>query len=500
MEVKSPIATYWQVGTLSNFTGTQWLPDQGTESALSGSSSTAISQTGRTSLLEPAPTKTFEASVSIEDFASRLLPAPPHATGVSGLAGAEVLGEEGVLARTSTGPGTTYSVTAAVSSGLSTAGSSGGKSAQDTANLAPYLELPLQPEIVTELAHEAVGSATTPAAEAQALVDWFRSGQFKYTLDPPPTPGPDPVVEFLTETRAGYCQQFAGAYGVLARTLGLPTRLVVGFTSGSPGPNGTYLITGSDAHVWPQVYLGPDQGWVSVEPTPSTSATGAVPEGVVEPQLTVGSGDGTSAGAGSPSSSVSQTTPGSTSGVGGHTRDGRSLSQGGRVHRRQSSSTSDLWWWIGGWIFTAGLVVTGMVGAVLHRRRRTGGRSGGPADDDVVRAWELAQRSARRVGLEHRRAETPAEYATRILERRSEVLTEVRSDGLMETAEVVLALADLAGLVERACYAPGMCSTSEVDQADVLAHRVVVTVRRCRRQLRQRRSHRVRRPLHDSQT
>ena len=51
-------------------------------------------------------------------------------------------------------------------------------------------------------------------------MNWFRSGRFRYTLDPPSTGGSDPLVQFLTVTRAGYCQQFAGAFGVMARTLG----------------------------------------------------------------------------------------------------------------------------------------------------------------------------------------------------------------------------------------------------------------------------------------
>ena len=110
---------------------------------------------------------------------------------------------------------------------------------------------------MSQLAQQAVGTATTPAAQAQALVNWFRSGQFRYTLDPPATSGPNPLVQFLTVTKAGDCQQFAGAYGVLARTLGIPTRLAVGFTPGRAGPGDTFTVTGADAHVWPQVYLGP---------------------------------------------------------------------------------------------------------------------------------------------------------------------------------------------------------------------------------------------------
>ncbi len=93
--------------------------------------------------------------------------------------------------------------------------------------------LPALPASVKELARRVTAAAVTPLGQAEALVNWFRSGRFRYTLDPPaPAPGADPLVSFLTRTRAGTCEQFAGAFTVLARTLGLPTRLVVGFTAG----------------------------------------------------------------------------------------------------------------------------------------------------------------------------------------------------------------------------------------------------------------------------
>ena len=177
-------------------------------------------------------------------------------------------------------------VTAPLQSALPTGGS---QLRSSDPRLAPYLALPAQPAVVDQLAHQAVGDATTPAAKAQALVNWFRSGRFRYTLSPPPTGGSNPLVQFLTVTKAGFCEQFAGAYGVLARSLGIPTRLVVGFTAGQLGSDGTTTVTGADAHVWPQVYLGPDAGWVSVEPTPPSATGEPGAEGVVGPSGTTGS-------------------------------------------------------------------------------------------------------------------------------------------------------------------------------------------------------------------
>ena len=117
--------------------------------------------------------------------------------------------------------------------------------------------LPPLPSNVEALARAVTAGAQGPLAEAELLVNWFRSGQFHYTLDPPASPpGTNPLVSFLTQTRSGSCEQFAGAFVVLARSLGLPSRVVVGFTAGRYSGPGQVTVRGADAHAWPQVYLG----------------------------------------------------------------------------------------------------------------------------------------------------------------------------------------------------------------------------------------------------
>jgi hypothetical protein len=141
------------------------------------------------------------------------------------------------------------------------------------ADLEPYLALPSSiPADVVTLAHQLVAHARGPAAQATALVRYFtQDKRFHYTLSPPAISGTDALSSFLFTTRAGFCQQFAGAYAVLARIDGLPTRLAVGFTTGSTTRRDVYRVTGADAHSWPQVYLGPGAGWVSFEPTPAST-------------------------------------------------------------------------------------------------------------------------------------------------------------------------------------------------------------------------------------
>jgi len=83
----------------------------------------------------------------------------------------------------------------------------------------------------------------------------------------PPGSGAGALERFLFETRRGYCEQFAGAFAVLARAAGLPTRVAVGFTPGDLGNDGRYRVRGLHAHAWPEVHLE-GAGWVAFEPTP----------------------------------------------------------------------------------------------------------------------------------------------------------------------------------------------------------------------------------------
>ncbi len=75
-------------------------------------------------------------------------------------------------------------------------------------------------------------------------------------------------MHFLTKDKRGDCQQFAFAFAVLARILGIPARIAVGFTAGTPTGPGHWTVTTADAHAWPELYF-PGVGWVRFEPTPS---------------------------------------------------------------------------------------------------------------------------------------------------------------------------------------------------------------------------------------
>jgi transglutaminase-like putative cysteine protease len=119
---------------------------------------------------------------------------------------------------------------------------------------------------LTTIAHQRTARAATQLQEALELQDWFLAGGFKYSLTPN-LPASHWLLAFLTTDRRGYCQQFAWAFAVLARLLGIPSRVAVGYTGGTPGPSGSWRVTTANAHAWPELYFA-GQGWLRFEPTP----------------------------------------------------------------------------------------------------------------------------------------------------------------------------------------------------------------------------------------
>lgn len=130
-----------------------------------------------------------------------------------------------------------------------------------------YTRLPadLPPE-VRQTALRVTAGATTTYQKALRLQEWLRSPEFTYDTSVASGDGTDALLAFLQDKR-GYCQQFAGAMAVMARLLGMPTRVAVGFTQGSRLADGSWSVGITDAHAWPEVYLS-GIGWVRFEPTP----------------------------------------------------------------------------------------------------------------------------------------------------------------------------------------------------------------------------------------
>jgi protein-glutamine gamma-glutamyltransferase len=121
-------------------------------------------------------------------------------------------------------------------------------------------------ETMYDVARRVVGRPTTPYAAVLALESWFRqAGGFRYDESPPHVDG-QPLVAFVTRTKAGYCQHFAGAMALMLRLVGIPARVAVGFTSGTRD-GGDWVVTDRNAHAWVEVWFA-GQGWVPFDPTP----------------------------------------------------------------------------------------------------------------------------------------------------------------------------------------------------------------------------------------
>ncbi|MCY4421624.1 MAG: transglutaminaseTgpA domain-containing protein [Acidimicrobiaceae bacterium] len=136
--------------------------------------------------------------------------------------------------------------------------------------------------LVRAEAERITADARSDYHRALLLQDHFRlDGGFRYDLEVH-SEGIDSLEDFLFDVRAGYCQQFASGYAALARSVGLPTRVAVGFTWGDWQPerdidgafvDGAYVVRGRHAHAWPEVYFA-GTGWVRFEPTPGRGAPG----------------------------------------------------------------------------------------------------------------------------------------------------------------------------------------------------------------------------------
>ncbi len=86
----------------------------------------------------------------------------------------------------------------------------------------------------------------------------------------------DPLVRWMGSKQPGHCELFAGAFTLLGRVAGYPTRMVTGFHGGTWNPGSQNLIIrNSDAHAWCEIYDRASQVWVRADPTPGAVMTTA---------------------------------------------------------------------------------------------------------------------------------------------------------------------------------------------------------------------------------
>ncbi|MEU1403515.1 DUF3488 and transglutaminase-like domain-containing protein [Streptomyces sp. NPDC005728] len=136
-----------------------------------------------------------------------------------------------------------------------------------------YTKVPAKlPKVVTRTAKEITAGSSSHYEEAVKLQDYFAvSGGFQYDTQVEVGRGPGAIATFL-EKKQGFCVHFSFAMAAMARTLGIPARVAVGFAPGTPQADGTVSVSLKDAHAWPELYFE-GVGWTRFEPTPTRGTT-----------------------------------------------------------------------------------------------------------------------------------------------------------------------------------------------------------------------------------
>jgi len=253
--------------------------------------------------------------------------------------------------------------------------------------------------------------------------------------------------------RRGYCEQFAGTFAALARAVGLPSRVAVGFTPGV-AENGTYVVRGRNAHAWPEVWFD-RLGWVSFEPTPgrgepgAQNYTGVAPaqDQTVNPDPSVT----TPASSGPLGASAAGEVPGVTDSVptAAAPAPGRAI------------AASVAWSTVG--VLMLAVAMAGL--ALTALRRRTRQRRGRQAEPGlaVLEAWAAVRTALSYLGMTTSAAETVQEFAART--------------STIEGVDSAAAL-ELAVLVTATTFGPSGANPDDARQAWVLAAGVIDGVRR----------------------
>ncbi|MFC1443885.1 DUF3488 and transglutaminase-like domain-containing protein [Streptacidiphilus sp. N1-10] len=310
-----------------------------------------------------------------------------------------------------------------------------------------YLALPKNfPTVIHDTAVSVTHGATTAYDKAVALQNWFTTtGGFTYDTTVKDDTSSNAMVDFL-RNRKGFCVHFAGTMAAMARSLGIPARVAIGFTPGEQQSDGSWKVGTKNAHAWPELYFS-GVGWIRFEPTPHVGFT---------PDYTVATtSGGTSAASTAPTQTSTSTGPTASTSAGCPVQERRAGFCG------QDSATGATGTGTGSsWptpLELTGLVLAGLLVLILltpmlwrlrarsHRLRRRlphgpGGGSGGPggpgaagatagapaprrggtalelSDQQVLLVWREMIDSAWDVGIPPDEAETPRRTVARIVE------------------------------------------------------------------------------------
>lgn len=414
--------------TLTQFDGRTWHPDPTRPAPDDWEQSQLIGPGARAGQVpDPLDPRLVQVEVTIGELEQSQLPisAFPRAVQVEGPWGYDPVKDE-IVGRRATTPGMRY--TMQVLTPMLT-----GADLRAAAVVAPpgdadYLELAQTDHLaeVQAFAQQLTARSTTPYDQAMALQSYLRSpANFTYDTQVPPARSGDAVWDFLQDRR-GYCVQFATAMAVMARTLGIPTRVAVGFLPGDSravtGGN-EYTITGRQTHAWPEIYFA-GYGWVRFEPTPATQT--GLPPAWSDPLANVSSG-GATAGPGDIRDPLAgHDVPGATAGP------GASNQGAGGGHGS----------WLPFGVLVGALGAAAVAAALMRRWRR------GPAELTCEHAWHQVRRVLDRRAIAWTDATTPRAAVTTVQRRFAQ------QTGKPLDRAAADALSRLASAVEQERYAP----------------------------------------------
>jgi transglutaminase-like putative cysteine protease len=255
---------YLRIVSLDEFDGTAWKPAQRRIEAVEDELPTPIglgSDIKRTEILT-------EISAA-KDYAQNWLPMPYPATGVDidgdwryEPVGRTLVGDHGEDTR-----GKRYTVRSLIVQ--PTAQQLAAAPEAPAALRREFTEVPDSlPQVVYRTARKVTEGAANDYERAVKLQDYFAlSGEFTYDTQVQAGSGAAGIARFLRD-KEGFCVHFSYAMASMARTLGIPARVAVGFTPGSIQADGTMSVGLRDAHAWPELYFE-GVGWTRFEPTPN---------------------------------------------------------------------------------------------------------------------------------------------------------------------------------------------------------------------------------------
>lgn len=398
--VTSPEPHYWRASGLSQFNGTIWGIPEGTQG---GAFETPLVSSRR-----------ITQNIEILGLAGPLLPAAYLPTSVKG-GRAYYVPDTGTLVEPEAGlkRGARYQVVSSIVD-LSPDELRAATSAKPPDSLA--LDLPDDfPSSIAATAEQVTGSGTTVYDKAILLQNWFRQN-FTYDLSVQRGHSDNALENFLRIKR-GYCEQFSAAFAAMARSVGIPARVAVGFTYGDLGADGKYHVYGRNAHAWPEVWFD-GVGWVSFEPTPGRGEPGTESYTAIQQQQAATSDDPSSVtpvtvpGQAAPTTTIAGTNTAPTTTV--PDPDAVRNSTPNRVLPATSSQDGGM---SGLAMVILGIIALGAAWVLLLPRllrARAARRNPTSPTRQIQRSWERAADALGLIGLSPAVGETPMEHSRRV--------------------------------------------------------------------------------------